>query len=343
MLGVRGFSLCRLTIVKIAIFALVFLQATIAWGLHNDYERFTQLKREYILNPDVSNQTINAMLFEGIESPDPEINKLIVQALDNLSAPLIVDHQLDRKRPSLPERTIHKVVGLKQFLIDYWTVEHARSGFNASKQLEKDLKTIADSGPFEIHFDTTDPNATAEKRAYLDELWQSTKDQLAEWISIPQILALYWPKDKDVHTLIWEYHARDDGVNPHLMLGLFNIGQFVTPKANSYWTDQLVAYRTGEGLHADLAISAAARGLALSHPEAAIPNLIKAGLGHIKPREDVLITLAGYEYEQLDPYYLKLAPLISVYPKITNQKYQNAMNRLLPYAKEQHFADRYAD
>ena len=162
-------------------------------------------------------------------------------------------------------------------------------------------------------------------------------DKIAPWIKIPAILCVFWPADDEIHRLIWDYHENDRSLDPILMLTLLNFGSFVTSEANAYRISQLVAYRKEEGVAADIAIAFAAHGLALSHPEEAIPNLIQARLDHIDPRAHVLITLAGYKDMQLNPYRSRLYPLVTI-PRSSlayNDELQRALNRLVPYVTRQ--------
>ena len=93
-----------------------------------------------------------------------------------------------------------------------------------------------------------------------------------------------------------------------------------------------------ENIYTAEVVTLAARGLALSYPEEAIPNLIKAGLDQIKPRAEILITLSGYSDEQLDPYFARLVPLVfaSIEEIPDKEKLDKALARLKPYASQPH-------
>ena len=118
-------------------------------------------------------------------------------------------------------------------------------------------------------------------------------DQVLPWVRIPKILCVFWPNDPEVHELIWDYHATEKFLEPLALLLMLNFGKFVTAEANDYRIAQLVAYRGEDEIMADMVVTQAARGLALSHPIKALPSLIKAGLDRTNPRAEVLITLAG--------------------------------------------------
>ena len=297
----------------------------------SEVARFTELKENGIFDPTVSDEYVVGMLEDGIQSKNDEIVKLSIQALGRYTDFVILS--TNRSSGQVPKRSFAESSRLKSSLIRHWEIGHARSGFNTSGQMENDLKSVEshrlnDSGS---DGDDKDP-AEADRQAFWDDL----RDQVSPWIQIPRMLCLFWPEDEEVHDLVWQYHENDRNVAATSLLTLLNTGKFVTSEANEYRINQLVAYGMGEGPVANIAISMAAKGLALSHPEEAISNLIRAGYDHIEPRSDVLITLAGYTDSQLDPYYSKLVSLVSVgtpHRGLINQELQDALNRLVPYTQ----------
>ena len=310
--------------VLIAIFTFTFSLA-----LEDDVERFTHLKKEGIYDPSVSNQIINEMLREGIESADSQINRLTLLALGELADSIIQD--FPGPFETIVERSIQDVPRLKSYLIAHWKVEHARSGNDASAQIKSDLEPV-DPTPSN---QASQPNSGANEieEEVIAAFIESLKDRISPWIRIPTVLCVFWPNDPEVHELIWQYHGTDSSVQPIQILQLLNAGKFVTSKANDFRISQLVAYRIEEGIAADLAVSLAAQGLALSRPIEAIPSLITAGIDHIDPRAEVLITLAGYDDAALDPYHSELVSLVKV-PRNTlppTDEIQRALNRLVRF------------
>ena len=124
---------------KYAVLIAVF-SSILAWAIESDVERFTHLKNEGIYDPSVSNQTINGILREGIESADPQINRLTLQAIGQL-ADLIVS---DLRGPfeTRVERSIRDVPRLKSYLIEHWKVGYARSGYSTRAQTDSDLASV---------------------------------------------------------------------------------------------------------------------------------------------------------------------------------------------------------
>ncbi len=297
----------------------------------SELARFTELKENLIFDPSVSDEYVIEMLQEGIQSTNTEVVKLTIQALGRYSDFVI----LGSEGPfgPVPRRSFEDASTLKRSLIRHWEIGHVGSGFDTTRQMEIDLQEGVNYRQSVI-----DGNGDEEgsEEPDLRAFWDAVREKVSPWIQIPRMLCLFWPGDEDIHELIWQYHESDRNVAPTGMLALLNSGKFVTTEANEYRINQLVAYDMGEGPVANRAISMAAKGLALSHPEEAIPNLIRAGYDHIEPRSDVLVTLAGYTDSQLNPYYSKLVSLVSVgRPEngIINQELQEALNRLVPYTQ----------
>ena len=306
----------------------------------DDFDQFVQLKKVDILDPSISSETVNRMLQEGITSSDPNIEKLTLESISHLTQALVVEVKvaklstlpLQSRDITLPSRKLNEVPGLKDFLINHWNIQHERSGFDAQGQLESDLKQLVGVNLGANVTDDTRDNWNDDSK--LEAIVKSIQDHVSPWITIPQTLAIFWPNDDDVHRFIWEFHENDRTIEPMYMLRLLNYGRFTTEQANKYRMNRLIAFKVEAGPHADIEISLAARGLALSLPEDAIPNLIRAGLDHIDPRADVLITLAGYSDDQLDPYYERLVPLATVPARSlpSSNEVRQALSRLVPYA-----------
>ena len=153
------------------------------------------------------------------------------------------------------------------------------------------------------------------------------------------ILVTYWPQDSDILQFLWQYKEQDVDLKPDHLLRLFNMGKFDTAEVNEYRMRELVSFvGYQENVYTSAVVSQAAKGLAISHPEKAIPALIHAGLNQIKPRAEILITLAGYSDEQLDPYFARLVPLVFAHVEEIPDRgsLAKALARLKPYARQPH-------
>lgn len=293
-----------------------------------DIDRITQLKESMIFDPSVSNEEINELVQYGVESSDSRVVDLTIQALSRYTDSVVLGSS--RSLEPLPKRSFQEIHGLKNFLINEWNIQHTRSGFDTNAQMERDvISAFPDQSSIKLESDLRKDNVDKN----LETVWESVRDNISSWLHIPRMLSLYWPKDDEVHNLIWRYYENDRNVSATSMLTFLNTGEFSTPKANEYRMTQLVSYAKEEGPHADVAIRMAARGLALSYPEEAIPKLIRAGYDHIDPRTDVLITLSGYSDAQLKPYYNELVSLVSVGipDRPFGQEIQKALDRLVPF------------
>lgn len=300
-------------------------------------ERYVELNDAAIFDPNVSNEAINLLLCSGIDSQNPTIFRLTLIAINSYSERR--SEEETRPLASLPHRSISQIPGLKEKLIDHWREEHAKHGYSVSEYVRNLLRSedvqalvqsaLADRAPTPDQVEQT-----------ISEIVEQRIREISPWVEILGSLCVLWPQDDAVHSLIWEFREQDRAVDPANLLRLLNRGKFVTQAANRYRISQLVAYPMGSGSGADQAISLAARGLALSHPEDAIADLVEAGFNHIEPRADVLITLAGYEDTQLDPFYSKLVSLVSAADRSSplDEPYARALNRLVPYVNRRDYS-----
>ena len=313
------------------IFGLMFaLIACISSARTSSVEQYANLRSSSIYDPNTTNESVNQLLRVGALSQDPTIFKLTLQTINNYA-----EHQIEEEPGpfgSLPNRSVSQISGLKEKLIDHWRNEHSKYGYNLSEFIIKQM--VGNDGT------TLDLSALDGRKPRPDRLEEDIKKIVERnvfeehpWVKIPQSLCVLWPKDDAVHTLIWEIHEKDRSFGSTNLLRLLNLGEFTTLAANRYRIAQLVAYPIGSGSFADEAISLAAKGLALSHPDEAVGNLVRAGFDHIAPRQDVLITLAGYTDAQLDQYYSKLVSLLSAAERSPplDEPYLRALNRLMPY------------
>ena len=318
--------------VKLVIGFLTVFVVCISGAQERSVEKYVELKESVIFDPDVPNETINQLIRTGINSDDPEIFNLTLQTINYYVETQIRDTSTGDR--SQPNRSISQIPDLKESLIDHWRSEHAKHGHNVIKFLQKQLSSISGAGLDLRTLDTSALTPEQQQEAVAKYISQQL-NATSPWVAIPRTLCVLWPQDDAVHSLIWEFHDNDRAIPPANVLSLLNQGKFITQAANRYRISQLVAYPMGSGSGADETISLAARGLALSHPEEAIANLVEAGFDHIEPRADVLITLAGYADSQLDPFYSKLVSLVSAADRSPplDEPYIRALSRLAPYLK----------
>ncbi len=304
-------------IAKLTISLLVVSVTCLASAQESKLELYEQLKSVAIFDPNVPNETINELISTGIVSTDPVIYSLTLRTLDTY-----VERRIEESPGTegfLTNRTINEIAGLKEQLIKQFRSAHAKHGHRIIEHIQSESNNL--------------PPVLDGSTKTVEERIQEHLHKASSWLLIPRTLCVLWPNDDAVHTVVWKIHDNDPTFGPINLLRLLNQGKFVTPSANRYRMAQLVAYPLGSDISSDMAISLAARGLALSHPPEAIPNLIQAGLDHIEPRKDVIVTLAGYENSQLDPHYSKLVSLVNGYPRSQelHGPFLHALNRLIPY------------
>ena len=327
-----------LTANRIFVYFAVFA-ACIATALEIDVEQYKHLQSTAIFDPTIPDGYVNELVYDGVASQDPVIFKLALQTINTY-----VEHHIEERlgvNGTLPARRINEISGLKETLINHWKHEHAKHEHNVARFLLEELRSEAGRGILSsaLEDQEVESNPSGE---IISETLNKWLEAQHPWLEIPQSLCVLWPQDDAVHTLIWESYQNDDSIEPRDLLRLLNLGNFVTPVANHFRIAQLIAYPIGSRPDAEQAISFAARGLALSHPEEAIANLVRAGYDHIDPRPEILITLAGYEDSQLNPYHFEIMNLISSAQGSTpaDERYANALDRLKRYVNKP-FYDRW--
>ena len=263
--------------------------------------RYHYFARSGVLDAGASNETVNAMVREGVASGDAEIVDSTVRGIVALAV-----HRT-RNMPSLygplPERTLPEVTGLKAFLIGYWRVRHEAAGRDPPAAVGKALREAGLDGPLDC-----DAARTAECYNRYMEHAKATPP----WVGVPLALCAFWPQDGDVHDLIWEQHetSRSNTVGS-ATLELLNVGGFTTPRAEAFRVARLAALEGG-GDEAAQEVSEVVRGLALGHPPNALGPLIEAARGQRGAvREDILVALAGYDDEQLAAHAAALREVVA--------------------------------
>lgn len=284
-------------------FALVVTLSIGVFASAQKVDQYRDLATKAILDSGVSNETINEMVRNGIASDDANIVHLVIRALGQLASHTA--HELVSPHGPLPERSFQQVEGLKRFLMNHWYEQHEKSGYDVQKATFESLGTDAENPELNLThlgFEETDEPSP-------DDIWEAFQERSLSWPRIPLILCVFWPGDPEVHTLLWDYHSRDLSPNTYLtILGLLNDGKFTTDRANAFRIDQL----NDVGELAFVPVNFAVEGLALSHPVEALPGLISAFHNHSGTRGDILVTIAGYEDDELIPFLKELAPIINV-------------------------------
>ena len=284
-------------------FGMLLMVGIAVGGSAQDVADYTYFKDAGILDPDVSVETANTLVREGIASEDPVILDLTIRALARYAMHVV--HGPPTPDDSLPERSFAAVAGLKPLLIGYWREQHRRSGYNTLGAIQRGRGVPEGS---------TAVGSTLERLglpedASLEDQVEAVFAATPAWIMVPQTLCALYPGDGDVLELLWEMEGTEISPSPPAeMLGRLNVGRFATPEANAFRIHALAA--PSGRLEDSQAVAVAAQGLGLARPIEAIPHLISAGLEHRHAREEIVVVLAGYADEELKPYASEVARLV---------------------------------
>ena len=267
----------------------------------DDAARYRYFAEGGVLDAGVSNEAANALVREGIASGNPEIVELTVWAIIELTAYRLLNLRTFQGPP--PERTFQEVAGLKGFLIEY---RHERR-----EAAERDSSAAIDAAEREAEVDGSPDCEIEDAECWENWIRTDILRSVPIWVGILRALCAYWPKDGDVHDLIWEEHETSaPGNSGSATLALLNFGAFTTPRAEEFRIAQLAAVLQRSDTEAAHEISEVARGLALSHPPAALAPLIEVARVNIFSRNDVLVAIAGYDDEQLAAHAAALRELV---------------------------------
>ncbi|MYE84377.1 MAG: hypothetical protein F4X36_21515 [Gammaproteobacteria bacterium] len=335
--------------------ALLFLFGASA-VLGQDAERFSHFADRGIFEDDISNQSANALVAEGIASEDAAIVELTIHALGTYAAYLPESAPPGVPRGAgvgpfgpLPWRAFQEVEGLKGFLMAHWRRQHADSGYNShaatNAAFEQALPSVTAPQAESCTPDAAMPDGASEphdlaqeiKNAHVElatalgfedpeaagptEIGHAFMRRIPAWLAIPKLLCAIWPKDAEVLDFVWELHATDRSPdNGPWTIGLLNTGRFTSAEADAFRLAELARPRDDH-----LVALAAAKGLALSRRPEALAPLIAAGIRHAPARDEVVLAVAGYRDEELAPHAAKLRKLVRRGPRGVNRNLPPAL------------------
>lgn len=316
-------SMRRLVGLALVFLTVVHLNAT---EVVREYEQF---KDHGIFDPEVSAEKVNQMLIEGLSHDNPEVTRLSLLALQQYTSIMI--NGLPAPIEPLPIRRVQDVPQVKNYLLEHFREMHAKSGYDTEQvwhsSVEKVDKLFEGRADLEVPLDVVDAEALQK---YADMIVDNTP----LWPGFTQILCSWWPRDPDVHEHMWERLQNEPTIQPYQTLSLLNLGKFSTPEANRYREEQLelaLKERQDEPIF-DQELLVIAQGFRLSQPPGVIQPLMEAAAISHAAKDDILITLATYDDEQLQPHISDLSKLVNV-PRHTlrsDEQMQSALDRLQP-------------
>ncbi|MYC24487.1 MAG: hypothetical protein F4X56_01045 [Gammaproteobacteria bacterium] len=173
-------------------------------------------------DPSLSNTEINEKIAELIFSGDSD---KVDEGISQLSmfVEFVNWHSRARERPPVL-RDFAAIPGLKEFLLWYWR------------------KNVQESGGTPPRFTPPVEVGPKEELQILQDV-EKFKDWLESdkpppWTEIPYVLAVVFPRDEEVHEVIWENY---DPSQPGGTLNALTLGRFATPEATALRIDALLA------------------------------------------------------------------------------------------------------
>ena len=278
-------------------------------------ERFRHFMEEGVVDPGLPAAAANELVAEGMANGRAEVVELTLKAMVQHAMFIANEDEDWLRRPAVfPNREFALVPGLREFLIDHWGVRNRETGRNTTAVLERKTNSIP-------------PMDDVER------FGEEVRERIPGWISIPMLLAVYWPGHLAVEQFLYEMQESDGSPHiTHTTLALLNDGKFTSEQANSFRVRELAG--SDELRH--VAVSHAAKGLALSRPEYALPLLIAAGAEHPAAINDVREAVAGYADAQLALYADELRDIApTTLGLMPMGKERDAAERLMRFVEDQ--------
>lgn len=304
---------------------LVVLTTNLATKEEDLIHRLSTLIDSETTNIDDHREEILDVIDQGLNQEDDDVIDLTLQVLY-----LYVDelHLSEGSHESnLRSESLGQLPRLKQRLFHLFHLQHSKIDFNTSDHISNIVEKSVDK-EFGIHdFEITIVDDSLQD--VINSLFQKIQDQVPHWLNIPSVACLIWRKDQGVYDFLWRIKNTGRDFPDALLLRYFNQCEFTTEETTAYRMEQLIAGAQQPKRGLAPAVRAAAAGLALNHPQEAIPHLIAVAKKLKSARNPIIVTLAGYSDEQLQPYIPDLDSFIRDHMRV-DATTQRALNRLVP-------------
>ena len=212
----------KLTAIAITLSLLVF-NSVLAQHAHDEVETtpldhskltgvdlYDWLGNDGYYTDDYSDEELQKLVAEGLANEDPHVVSATIGSLAWYAVHFFT--QTDESGKPRFDRGLSKVPDLKTTLIEVWRTNKTEDSYPLTEQ---------------------DVDNSVEFR---NELLVLAYDFV--WSYIPPILAALFPKDTEVHTIIWDGY---DPENPGYILDWLNRGQFTTDEATKLRLELLKA------------------------------------------------------------------------------------------------------
>lgn len=206
-------------------------------------ELYDWLSWDGIYDPSIDNESIRKALEKGLFGDDEDVANAAINTIGWYAARVNIESRQPSEDDPLVVRDVQDIPGLRKFLVDRWSEKYEENPNYISEMNESDT--------FDRYEDRNGRQMTR-----LDKVW----------MSIPNMLATLFPKDSEVHEIIWKaYNPKQD----LQMLSRLDAGEFNTQKAIDFRIMVLL-----DGETADHNIAAAARSLGLFQSEKGLEALL---------------------------------------------------------------------
>lgn len=256
-------------------------------------ELYDWLSWEGIYDPEIDNEAIRKALEKGLFGDDEDVANAAILTIGWYAARVNWESRQPIEDDPLVVRDVQDIPGLRKFLVDRW-----------SEKYEENPNYIAEMNDSDAFDRSEERNGRQITR--LDKVW----------MSIPNMLATLYPKDSEVHEIIWKaYNPKQD----FQMLSRLDAGEFNTQKAIDFRIKVLL-----DGKTTDHNIAAAARGLGLFQSDEGLEALLARARNTEKRTSamaHIIEAIVAHE-EKAVPFADLLRRTAEIYDLTTNRKLQ---------------------
>ena len=166
----------------------------------------TSLSSEMLKNSMFPDDVIISKLETALQSMDSRVQKAAIRELGMYvyhlhKSGVNTEVNLNTKRPIFKSRRS------RDSLISYFNTEHARNGYDLSKQVELDMRPKIQQALLELR-DEHEPGRQNEQLD-VESLSERVQSSLSPWVSVPMTLATLWPNDLEVLEFLWQFEKND--------------------------------------------------------------------------------------------------------------------------------------
>ncbi|MYD46408.1 MAG: hypothetical protein F4W92_08660 [Gammaproteobacteria bacterium] len=206
-------------------------------------ELYDWLSFEGLYDPSIDNKTILQLLEEGLFNDNQRIVNATLETIAWYAARVRIERWQPSEDDPLVERDVLSIAGLRKFLVDTWNREFKENPNFISEASDTDQLNSVESGNYRVLRHVNDA-----------------------WTIIPGILSVLYPKDVEVHEIIWQaYNPKQD----LQMLTRLEDGGFDSKRTTDYRIQMLLDEKSPH-----FVVAMAARGLGLYRSDDGLEALL---------------------------------------------------------------------